>query len=54
MQAGEVIETFADIEKSKKLLKFTPTVTLEDGILRFIDWFKQYHNLSSKLEMQLA
>lgn len=54
MQAGEVIETYADIEKSRELLNFNPNVKLEDGILRFIDWFKQYHNLSSKLEMQLA
>lgn len=54
MQAGEVTETFADIEKSQKLLNFRPTVSLEEGILRFIDWFKLYHGLSSKLEMQLA
>lgn len=54
MQAGEVVETFADIEKSQKLLKYDPKVTLDQGILNFIDWFKQYHNVSSKLEMQLA
>ncbi|MGB7979128.1 MAG: NAD-dependent epimerase/dehydratase family protein [Chlamydiales bacterium] len=54
MQAGEVTVTFADIEKSQKLLQFSPTVTLEEGILRFIDWFKQYHRLSIPLEMQLA
>jgi UDP-glucuronate 4-epimerase len=54
MQAGEVTETFADIEKSQKLLNFRPAISIEDGILRFIDWFKQYHGLSSKLEMQLA
>ena len=54
MQPGEVIETYADIEKSRELLNFAPKITLEGGILRFIDWFKQYHNLSSKLEMQLA
>lgn len=52
MQAGEVPETFADIEKSQKLLNFYPTVSLEEGIPRFIDWFKRYHG--SKLEMQLA
>lgn len=54
MQAGEVTETFADIEKSQKLLRFSPVVSLEEGILRFIDWFKQYHGLQSRLEMQLA
>jgi UDP-glucuronate 4-epimerase len=54
MQAGEVTETFADIEKSQQLLNFRPSVSLEEGILHFIEWFKQYHGLSSRLEMQLA
>lgn len=54
MQAGEVIETFADIEKSQKLLGFKPAVPLEEGILHFLEWFKQYHGLSTRLEMQLA
>lgn len=44
MQPGEVTETFADIEKSQKLLNFSPSVSLEEGILSFVDWFKQYHN----------
>ncbi|HEX2582580.1 MAG TPA: NAD-dependent epimerase/dehydratase family protein [Chlamydiales bacterium] len=43
MQPGEVTETYADIEKSSRLLHFQPTVQLEEGILRFIDWFKSFH-----------
>lgn len=43
MQPGEVIETFADIEKSTRLLNFNPSVPLEEGISRFVDWFKEYH-----------
>lgn len=43
MQPGEVTETYADIEKSGQMLHFRPSVSLEDGILRFIDWFKMYH-----------
>lgn len=54
MQPGEVIETFADIEKSQNVLGFQPAVCLEEGILSFIDWFKQYHGLSKPLEMQFA
>ena len=45
MQTGEVLETYADIEKSQRLLGFTPSISLEEGILRFIDWFKAYHAL---------
>ncbi|MBX7066457.1 MAG: NAD-dependent epimerase/dehydratase family protein [Parachlamydiales bacterium] len=54
MQPGEVMETFADIEKSQKMLGFQPTVPLEEGINHFLDWFKQYHGLTTRLEMQLA
>ena len=43
MQPGEVMETYADIEKSSRMLNFQPSVSLEDGILNFIDWFKMYH-----------
>lgn len=43
MQPGEVLETYADIEKSQKMLGFQPKVSLEEGIVRFIEWFKEYH-----------
>ncbi len=43
MQPGEVIETYADIEKSQKMLNFHPLVSFEDGIHQFVDWFKQYY-----------
>jgi len=49
MQPGEVTETFADIEKSTRLLHFHPAVPLEEGILRFIDWYKAYHQLGAAL-----
>ncbi len=45
MQLGEIEETYADIEKSKKLLNFSPTVTLEEGLPQFIDWYKSYHGV---------
>ncbi len=48
MQPGEVIETFADIEKSQRLLNFRPTVSIEKGISHFLDWFKIYHGLDSR------
>lgn len=54
MQAGEVIETYADIDKSQKLLGFHPSVPLEEGILRFIDWFKGYHSSSAALHFNTA
>ena len=45
MQPGEVTETYADIEKSSLLLNFRPSVSLEEGILQFTEWFKSYHTM---------
>lgn len=42
MQQGDVVETFADIEKSSKKLNFSPKTSLEEGIPQFVDWFKKY------------
>jgi len=38
-QPGDVSITFADISKAKKLLRYQPKTTLEDGIKKFIDWY---------------
>jgi UDP-glucuronate 4-epimerase len=42
IQKGEVIETFADISKSQKFLNFQPQVPLEEGLSKFIEWYKEY------------
>ncbi|OUU51916.1 MAG: hypothetical protein CBC25_04325 [Pelagibacteraceae bacterium TMED65] len=39
---GENMGLFADIQKAKKLLRWKPIVSLDDGIKRTIDWFKKY------------
>lgn len=48
MQPGEVLETYADIEKSAQILGFHPATSIEDGVRRFILWFLE------KSEMLLA
>lgn len=42
MQLGDVKETFADISKAEKLLHFHPKTTLEEGLKKFVEWFKDY------------
>lgn len=42
MQPGEVLETYADIEKSQKWLGFSPSTRIEDGIPSFIQWLQAY------------
>lgn len=43
MQQGDVLSTYADIEKSRLALGFSPKVTLEEGIARFIEWYKFFY-----------
>jgi UDP-glucuronate 4-epimerase len=40
-QPGDVPITHADITKAKRLLGYRPQVPIEDGISRFVDWFRQ-------------
>lgn len=40
MQPGDVPQTFADISKARKLLNYNPQTKIEDGIPKFIEWFK--------------
>ncbi len=42
MQPGDVVKTFADIEHSAAKLGYIPTTSLEEGIPRFVDWYKDY------------
>tara|TARA_Y100001935_G_scaffold152718_1_gene126006 strand:+ start:110 stop:1081 length:972 start_codon:yes stop_codon:yes gene_type:complete len=42
MQPGDVISTFADIEKSKSMLGFLPKTNIKQGISYFLDWYLDY------------
>ena len=42
MQPGDVKESFADIEKSTKLLGYKPTTNVDIGIRNFINWYNEY------------
>ncbi len=39
---GEVETTFADIESSKAELGFSPSTSLEEGLPKFIEWYRDY------------
>ncbi len=45
MQTGDVLETYADIDASARDLGFAPTTAIEEGIPRFVDWYKSYFNV---------
>ena len=41
IQPGDVERTWADLTKSKKLLGYEPKVPIEEGLRRFVNWFKE-------------
>lgn len=43
IQPGDVPDTYADIEKARKALKFNPGINLAEGIPEFIKWYREYH-----------
>jgi UDP-glucuronate 4-epimerase len=43
MQPGDVEATYADIETSRRDLGFDPKTTIEQGLPRFVDWYREYH-----------
>ncbi|MDD3181672.1 MAG: GDP-mannose 4,6-dehydratase [Alphaproteobacteria bacterium] len=45
MQPGDVPETFADIESSKRELGYSPSTTICEGIPKFVEWYKAYHKV---------
>jgi UDP-glucuronate 4-epimerase len=43
-QPGDVPQTFADIEKARRLLGYNPQTKIEEGIRRFVEWFRSTKN----------
>ena len=45
MQAGDVRQTFADIEAIAGDLGYTPTTSIDEGVPRFVRWYRDYHGI---------
>ena len=43
IQPGDVAKTYANIVESKKELNFNPKTSIDVGIPKFIEWYKQYY-----------
>jgi UDP-glucuronate 4-epimerase len=46
-QPGDVPQTYADIAKARRLLGYDPQTPIEEGIRRFVAWFRAANGLSS-------
>ncbi len=45
MQPGDVKDTYADIAGAQADLGFAPTITIDEGVPRFVDWYRSYHGV---------
>jgi UDP-glucuronate 4-epimerase len=43
LQPGDVEQTYADITSAQADLGFEPRMTIEEGLPRFVSWFRDYH-----------
>jgi UDP-glucuronate 4-epimerase len=47
MQAGDVSLTYANIRKAKEMLGYTNNTKLKEGISKFWEWYREFHNIKS-------
>ena len=43
MQPGDVLESFADIDKSIEMLNYKPSTNVNVGIENLIKWYKKFY-----------
>ncbi|MDC3063853.1 NAD-dependent epimerase/dehydratase family protein [Alphaproteobacteria bacterium] len=46
-QIGDTIRTSANINELRSMINFVPKTTLNFGIPKFIDWYRNYHKINS-------
>lgn len=46
LQAGDVPATASDVQELAEATGHTPSVTVEEGIHRFVKWYKEYYEVS--------
>ena len=46
MQPGDVQDTFADVEPLATDLDYQPATPIEEGIARFLDWYRDYYGVA--------
>lgn len=45
MQPGDVYQTYADVSDLMHDFGFKPDTSIEDGLSRFVEWFKEYYQI---------
>jgi UDP-glucuronate 4-epimerase len=45
MRQGDIKETHASHTALEKLINYKPSIKIEDGVGRFVDWYRNYYNV---------
>lgn len=45
LQAGDVPETYADVEDLYRDINFKPQTSIKDGVGKFVDWYLEYYGV---------
>lgn len=45
LQAGDVPDTEADVSELMREVGYRPTVTVETGVARFVEWYREYYGV---------
>jgi UDP-glucuronate 4-epimerase len=45
MQPGDVEDTCADVTALARDVGFTPATPIEEGVARFVAWYRDYHGV---------
>ena len=45
LQLGDVPDTFANVEDLVRDFDYKPSMNINEGVEKFVDWYKQYNNL---------
>ncbi|CEP81824.1 NAD-dependent epimerase [Paraclostridium sordellii] len=45
MQPGDVVRTYADTSDLERAIGFKPSTSIEDGLEKFVNWYKEFYNI---------
>ena len=54
MQPGDVPETCADVSDLERAIGFRPATSIEEGIRRFVEWYRSYHGAHTAGDLKVA
>jgi UDP-glucuronate 4-epimerase len=46
MQPGDVPDTWADVSALRRDVGYAPNTSIEEGVKRFVAWYRQYHHIA--------